>query len=130
MGKEIITFRDIEVEKRKFNDFKNLIFKNDVNIENILVPSKIFSGEKHYKYLISYLDKNKIKPFRIVLSKTNVYVKSYDSETKWMFLNEGEKVLTKYDIWKTFNHSMTEEVDYKPINNKKCLKTYDKNVLR
>ena len=43
MGKEIITFGDIEVEKRKFNRYKYPIFLNDVNIDNTLVSRKIIN---------------------------------------------------------------------------------------
>ena len=45
MGKEILTFGDIEVEKNKFYNIKVLFFK-DVDIEKVLVSKKISSGEK------------------------------------------------------------------------------------
>ena len=35
MNKEIITFGDIEIEKRRFYHHKSLIFLKDVEIENI-----------------------------------------------------------------------------------------------
>ena len=40
MGKEIITFGDIHVEKCKFHHDKNTSFLNDVNIANRLVSIK------------------------------------------------------------------------------------------
>ena len=40
MGKEIITFGDIQVEKCEFHHDKNPIFLNDVNIANRLVSIK------------------------------------------------------------------------------------------
>ena len=40
MGKEVLTFGDIEIEKYKFY----LIFLEDVNIEKVLVSNKICSG--------------------------------------------------------------------------------------
>ena len=52
MGKEILTFDDIEIEKDKFYYYKTPILSN-----------KIFSGEKHYKYFTGYLyDDYEIKP--------------------------------------------------------------------
>ena len=36
MDKEMITFGDIEVEKRKFHRYKNTIFLNDVKTDDIL----------------------------------------------------------------------------------------------
>ena len=52
MGQEILTFRDIEIEKEKFYQYKSPIFLEDVDINNVLVCNKIFSGEK--KRLILY----------------------------------------------------------------------------
>ena len=46
---------------------------------------KILSDEKNYKYFIGYLfDDCKIKPLHILLPKTSTYVKSHDSQTKWI----------------------------------------------
>ena len=58
----------------------------DVAIEKVLVFSKIFFGEKSYN-LIGYLyNDNKVQPLQVMLPKTNIYVKSYDGETKWMYI--------------------------------------------
>ena len=48
MGKEILTFGDIEIKKNKFYPNKTPIFLNDVNIEKVLVSNKISSSEKNY----------------------------------------------------------------------------------
>ena len=37
MVEEIITFDDIEIEKHEFHRYKNPIFSEDVDIENVLV---------------------------------------------------------------------------------------------
>ena len=42
MNKEIIAFAENEVEKRYFHRY----FLKDVDINNILISNKIFSGEK------------------------------------------------------------------------------------
>ena len=58
MGKEILTFGDIEIEKNKFylHKFYHSIFLEDVDIEKVLVSDKIFFGEKKiYKYFIGYV---------------------------------------------------------------------------
>ena len=56
-----------------------------MDIDNVLVPNKISSGEKNYKYFIVYMDDgHKIKSLWIMLSKTSTYVKCSDGETKWM----------------------------------------------
>ena len=49
MGKEILTFGDIEVEKNKFYCNKTAIFWKDAAIEKVLVSNKISLGERNYK---------------------------------------------------------------------------------
>ena len=46
MGKEILTFDNIEIEKSKIYDHKTPIFLWDVNIEKVLVSNKMSFGEK------------------------------------------------------------------------------------
>ena len=47
MGKEILPFSDIEIEKSKFYHHKSPIFLKDIDTENVLVSKKISSGEKN-----------------------------------------------------------------------------------
>ena len=78
LGKEILTFDIIEIEKFFFYGNKTPIFWGD--IEKVLLSNKISFDEKGYKYFIGYLfDDNKVKPFNIILPETSAYVKSY----KW-----------------------------------------------
>ena len=80
MGKRIITFGDNKISKQKFNHYKNLIFKKDLDIDNIFS-----SREKSYKYFIGYMDDDyKIKPLYIMLPKGSRYVKYYDGKAKWI----------------------------------------------
>ena len=46
MGKEILTFGDVEIKKIKFYRHKSPIFLKDVDIEKVLVSNKISFGEK------------------------------------------------------------------------------------
>ena len=52
MGKDILTFGDIEIEKNKFYCHKNRIFLKDVDIEKVLVSNKLFSGKKTVNTLL------------------------------------------------------------------------------
>ena len=54
MGKYILTFADIKIEKDKFCRLKIPIFIEDVDIEKVSVSNKIYFGKKSYKYFISY----------------------------------------------------------------------------
>ena len=84
MGKEILKFSKIEIEKIKFYHLKTFSFLGD--IEKVLVSKKISFGEKIYKYFIGYFhDNHKFKPLHIMLPKTSTYVKRYDGQTKWMY---------------------------------------------
>ena len=55
MGKETLTFGNIEIEKNKFYCHKNPNFLKDIDIEKVLVSNKIYFGEKQYKYLSHYM---------------------------------------------------------------------------
>ena len=46
MGKEIVIFGDIEIEKGKFQHCKNLVLLEDVDIEKVQVCSMVSSDKK------------------------------------------------------------------------------------
>ena len=49
MGKENLTFDNIEIEKKNFFTAKKVLFLEDVDTEKVLVSKKISSGEKNKK---------------------------------------------------------------------------------
>ena len=51
MGKEILTFRYIEIEKNKFYQHKTRIVLGDEHNEKALVSNRISLCEKNYKYV-------------------------------------------------------------------------------
>ena len=70
MGKENLTFGDIEIGRDKFYRYKNPIFLENISIENVLVSNQVSSGEKNYAYFIGYLrDDYEIKQLHIMLPK-------------------------------------------------------------
>ena len=100
MGKGILTFGNIEIKENKCYHHKSPVPLRDIGIEK--VSNKFYFGEKNYKFYIGYLyNDNKVKPLRIMLPKTSAYVKSYDGQTKWMYLLiEDDHSLRKYNaIW-------------------------------
>ena len=102
MGKEILTFGNIEIEKSKFYRSKTPIFLKDVDIEKVLVSNKISFGGKNYKYFIGYLyNDNKVKPLHKMLPTISIFLKSYDGQTKWMyFLIEHDDLFEQCNtIW-------------------------------
>ena len=51
-SKEIIDFGNIEIQKRKFHQCKNLISLQDVDIDNMYVPGMVSPGEKIINILL------------------------------------------------------------------------------
>ena len=121
MGKEILTFGDIEIEKNKFYRLKTSILQGDVDIEKVLVSNNIPFGEKDCKYFIGYLYNNhKVKLLHIILPKKSAYVKSYDGQIQWIyFLIEDEELLEKYHtVWDKIIGDIKKEFDSEPVYNK------------
>ena len=67
--------------------------------------------------LIINVNVNKVKPLNIMLSKTSVYVKSYDGQTKWFyFLIEDDGLLKIYStIWNKVSADIKKEFDNEPV---------------
>ena len=83
MGKEILAFGAIEIEKNKFYRHKSPIILKYEGIEKVLVSNKVSFGEKKYRYFFGYLhDDQKVKPLHLMLHKTSAYVKIYQGQTK------------------------------------------------
>ena len=61
MGKKNLTFRDIEIGKRKFYRNKIPIFKKDVDIEKVLVSKKTSFSKKSISTLL--VTDNKVKNY-------------------------------------------------------------------
>ena len=129
MGKEILTFGNIETKKNKFYHNKSIFFK-DEDIEKILVSNKISFGEKNYTYFIGYFcNDDKVKQLNIMLPKTSTYVKRYDRQTKWMhFLIKDDDLLKKYNTnWDKVSADIKKEFDNELVYNKTFLKTKTKS---
>ena len=109
MGKEILTFGDIEIEKNKFYHHKSSIFYKDLDIEKVLLSKKISPSEKNYKYFIGYLfNDHKVKSLRILLPKTS-----------FCKLIEDGDLLEKYDtIWHKVSADIRQGFDSEPVYNK------------
>ena len=126
MGKEILTFGDIEIEKNKFYCHKSPVPLNNLDTEKVLVSSKISFGEKNHKYFTGYLYiDHKVRPLHKMLPKTSAYVNSYDGQTKFMyFLIEDDVLLEKCNtIWDKISADIKKEFDSEPVYNKYYLKT-------
>ena len=120
MGKEVLTFGDIEIKNKNFTGIKDLFFKKMQILRKYLHLTRFLIVKKNYKHFIGYLyNDHKVKPILIMLSKTSTYVKSYDGQTKLMyFLVEDDDSLGKYNtIWDKVSTDIKKEFDSKPVYN-------------
>ena len=79
----MITFGNTEIEKLNFTAIKVLFFKKMLILTRYLLVKKT----KLYKYVFGYLyDDYKKKALHIMLPKMNTYVKSYDGQTKLIYI--------------------------------------------
>ena len=95
--KKIITFADIEIEKCKLVIVKILFCCKMQISKKYRYLTWFLQFKKICKYFIGFKDDNhKMKPLRIILSKTSANVKSYYGETKWTYLFiEDDELLEK-----------------------------------
>lgn len=87
MGKEIVTFDNIEVKKHKFYQHKSPILKHDENIDRIVDLTWFLLVKKSLKYFtrfnlnILFYTKMVLKPvvpFCIMLPKITAYRRDFD----------------------------------------------------
>ena len=111
MGKEIIMFGYIKIEKHKFYQHKSPISIGDVDINKIIVSNKVPFGKKGFKYFIGYKDERKVRPLCMILPKMTAYRRDSD-ETKYMsFLIKDEELLEKYnEIWNKVISSIKKRI--------------------
>ena len=93
MGK-VLEFGDIENQKQKFHQHKESISIN-IDINKLVVSSKVSFGKKGFKCFTGYKDTKKIRPLCIFLPKISAYRKD-DDETKYMsFSIKHDELLEK-----------------------------------
>ena len=65
-------------------------------------------------------DAYKVKILHITLSKTTMYVKSYDGQTKWTyFLIENDDLLENYNnFWDKISADIKKEFDSEHVHNR------------
>ena len=78
MGKNIITFGDIEVVKEKFHHFKSPILVGIESVNKVIVSNKIPFYKKGFKYFVGYKDDRKVKSLCVMLPKMSAYQGDFD----------------------------------------------------
>ena len=77
MGKEIITFCKIEVEKHEFYWHKSPVSINDVDVSKILASNEVGFGKKDFKYFIGYKGGKKVRTLCVMLPKMSAYRRDF-----------------------------------------------------
>ena len=94
MGKEIITFGNIEVEKSKFHLQNSFILIYGANIDRIVVSNKVTFGKKGFEYFIgSKIDSEKIIALCIILPKTRANRRDFDESEYISLLIKNNELL-------------------------------------
>ena len=62
MDKKIIKFDDTKIEKFKFHQHKSPFLIDNIDINKIVVSTKVSFGKKDFKYFIVYKDAQRIRP--------------------------------------------------------------------
>ena len=120
MDKEIIKFDDTEIEKYKFHQHKSPILIDNININKIVVSSKVSLGKKDFKYFIGYKDAKNDTPLCIFLPKMSAYRRDFDKTKCMSFFIKDETFLEKYnEIWKKVSNITKKELVSRPVYNEK-----------
>ena len=103
---------------------------SEINVDNIVI-SKTVKTKTNFKYLIGYLVKA-IKPFVLIMSKMNWYVKTFkvkdrdkNKNNKLMSSHtDDEKLLQKYKaIWTKIEDLKNIELNALPVYDDRYIKT-------
>ena len=62
MDKKIIKFDVTKIEKFKFHQHKSPFLIDNIDINKIVVSTKVSFGKKDFKYFIVYKDAQRIRP--------------------------------------------------------------------
>ena len=128
MNKEITTFSDIEIKKRKFYYSKDSVDKKNVVIDKVAISNQASFCKKDFKYFIGFKNDKKVKLLCITLPKRNQYVKSSDETKCTSLLIKNDKLLKKYN--KTLNevsNSVEKGSDGEQMYNEQYLKVKTKS---
>ena len=119
MGKEIMTFGDIEVQKYKFCQSKSPVSINDVDISKIVVSNRILFAERGFKYFVGYEDGKKVTKL-VNASKMSSYRRDFDKTKYISFLINYDELLKQYnEIWDKVNNVIKKGFDKAPSYNNK-----------
>ena len=117
---------DIEVSKREFYDSTKTVKLNLVDVNNIVVSSKVKGNNKTSKYFTGYFnDADSVIPLCIILPQMSGYIKYFENGGKNMsFKIEDESVYVKYNqVWNKIKELLGIKCYTEPIYDDSYIKT-------
>ena len=123
MSLKKIKFGDKKINKKEFYSSKQAIPLDSVDLDKIVVSSKLKINETTYKYLCGYLNNDGIQPLCVILPQVNGYIKYFDKCGKNMtFVTDNEKVYDKYNkIWEVTRKLLKVKFTVNPVRDDKYL---------
>ena len=91
MNKNIIKFDETEIEEYEFHQYKNPILIINIDINKLVVSSKLSFCKQDFRYFIGYIEDKKNRPLCIFLSKTSEYIKDFVKNKCTSCLIKGEE---------------------------------------
>ena len=86
---KIIKFGDIEIQKQKYHQHKELISIKNIDFNKIVVSNKVSFGKKGFKCFIGYKDAKKKQTFMYISPELNET--KYDGTKHMSFLVKDDE---------------------------------------
>ena len=120
MSGKTLKFNNISLNKKEFHKSKEPIELMSVIVDQIVVSDKFKHNNEGFKYFISYLEGEIVKPLCIILPQMSGYIIYFENGGKNMsFFIKDDKVLEKYEqIWDLIKNKLGIKFHSEPIYKK------------
>ena len=124
MSGKTLKFNNISLNKKEFHKSKEPIELMSVIVDQIVVSDKFKHNNEGFKYFISYLEGEIVKPLCIILPQMSGYIIYFENGGKNMsFFIKDDKVLEKYEqIWDLIKNKLGIKFHSEPVYDKRILK--------
>ena len=124
MSGKTLKFNNIRLNKKEFHKSKEPIDLMSVIVDQIVVSDKFKHNNEGFKYFISYLEGEIVKPLCIILPQMSGYIIYFENGGKNMFFIKDDKVLEKYEqIWDLIKNKLGIKFHSAYLQKKRYLKT-------
>ena len=86
MGRKTLNYDGVKKNKREFHASKQPINLDSVNVNKIVMSTKVKHGDGSLKYFIGYVDGDVVKPLFITLPQMRALIKCVDSGCKICYI--------------------------------------------